>query len=69
MLAGVPGVKADRMVVRYVSRALGRETDPRESALLVAAVADRYSLSQTRLDHAIWRRESRRAVFTESDDE
>ena len=69
MLAGVPGVKADRMVVRYVSRALGRETDPRESALLVAAVADRYGLSQTRLDHAIWRKESGRAIFTDSEDE
>ena len=57
------------MVVRYVSRALGRETDPRESGLLVAAVADRYGLSQTRLDHAIWRKESGRAIFSDSEDE
>ena len=69
MLAGVPGVKADRMVVRYVSRALGRQTDPHESALLVAAVADRYGLSQTRLDHAIWRKESGRAVFIDGEDD
>lgn len=66
MLAGVPGVKADRMVVRYVSRALGREADPRESALLVAALADQHGVSQTRLDHAIWRKESGRAVFIDS---
>lgn len=69
MLAGVPGVKADRMVVRYVSRALGRETDARESALLVAAVADRSGVSQTKLDHAIWRKESGRAVFIDSEGE
>lgn len=66
MLAGVPGVKADRMVVRYVSRALGRDTDSRTSALLVAAVADRHGLSQTKLDHAIWRKESGRAIFMDS---
>jgi hypothetical protein len=69
MLAEVPGVKADRMVVRYVSRALGRETDARGAALLLAALADRYGVSQTRLDHAIWRKESGRAVFIDSDDE
>ena len=69
MLAGVPGVKADRMVVRYVSRALGRETDARESASLVAAVADRSGVSQTMLDHAIWRKESGRAVFIDSEGE
>lgn len=69
MLAGVPGVKADRMVIRYVSRALGRKADPHEAALLVAAVADRHGLSQAKLDHAIWRKESGRAIFTDGEDE
>lgn len=67
MLSGVPGVKADRMVVRYVSRALGREADTRESAVLFAALADNYGVSRTTLDHAIWRQESGREVFRDDD--
>ena len=63
MLAGVPGVKADRMVVRYVSRALGHDLGAVEAATLVSVLADHKSLSRTKLDHAIWRKESGRDVF------
>jgi hypothetical protein len=63
MLAGVPGVKAGRMVVRYVSRALGHEVGAVEAATLVSTLADSQRLSRTKLDHAIWRKESGRDVF------
>lgn len=68
MLAGVPGVKADRMVVRYVSRALQRQVGALEAASLVAKLADAADLSRTKLDHAIWRHESGRDVFIDSRD-
>ena len=61
MLAGVPGVKADRMVVRYVARALDRGASnrtPREFADLVREVAARNGWDVIRTDHAIWRFES-----------
>ncbi len=63
MLCGVPGVKADRMVVAYVSRALGRPADSKRSASLVGQVADRIAVNRTKLDHAIWRKESNREVY------
>lgn len=63
MLCGVPGVKADRMVVAYVSRALGREVSAREAAAVVGEVADRIGVDRTKLDHAIWRKESGREVY------
>ncbi|MFC6704862.1 hypothetical protein [Flexivirga alba] len=67
MLAGVPGVKADRMVVRHVSRVLRRDVDPREAARIVSEVATRRNVSRTKLDHAIWRFESGRAVYIEAE--
>ncbi len=67
MLCGVPGVKADRMVVRYVSEALGRSVDSRTAALLVGAVADQMSVTRTKLDHAIWRKESGREVHIDDE--
>ncbi|WP_193311385.1 heme peroxidase [Georgenia satyanarayanai] len=62
MLCGVPGVKADRMVVRYVTRAVGASVEAKEASALVAAAADVLGVSSTRLDHAIWRLESGRPV-------
>ncbi|WP_446666507.1 hypothetical protein [Flexivirga sp. B27] len=67
MLAGVPGVKADRMVVRYVSRVLQRDVHPREAARLVSEVATRRNLSRLKLDHAIWRFESGREVYIDAE--
>ncbi|WP_231965773.1 heme peroxidase [Mycobacterium sp. E802] len=54
MLAGVPGVKADRMVTRFVSRALhGVELSPETAASLVREVAQQMAVPATDLDHAI----------------
>lgn len=63
MLCGVPGVKADRMVVAYASRALGRDVTPKEAATLVGQIADEIHVNRTKLDHAIWRKESHREVY------
>lgn len=70
MLAQIPNVKADRMVERYVARALGVETATlnrgdaeREVAQLAAAKG--WDLIQ--LDHAIWRFESGRPVEVSND--
>ncbi len=68
MLAGVPGVKADRMVVRYTRNALGRTVSSTEAAALVGALADQLGVSRTVLDHAIWRLESGRPVYVETED-
>lgn len=70
MLAGLPGVKADRMVTRFVSRALGGvELSPEAAASLVREVAQLMGVSATDLDHAIWRKESDRPVSVDPDDE
>lgn len=70
MLAGVPGVKADRMVVRYVARALGRapsDVSPGEASSLVRRLAEQNGWDVIRTDHAIWRFESGRPVNREGD--
>lgn len=68
MLAGVPGVKADRMVSRYVARAINQvEVTANEAADLVRAVAERHEWDVIRTDHAIWRFESGRPVNRDGD--
>jgi len=70
MLAGVPGVKADRMVTRYVTRAVGVPEDglaPVDAARLVKQAADLKGWNVTHLDHAIWRYESGRPVNRDGD--
>ncbi|OBB44194.1 hypothetical protein A5754_00800 [Mycolicibacterium fortuitum] len=70
MLAGLQGVKADRMVTRFVSRALdGVELSPEMAASLLREVARRMGVPATDLDHAIWRKESGRLVSVYLDDE
>ena len=54
MLLGVPGVKADTMIQRFVTAALGPAIPAADCATLVKAVADRLDVSPTVLDHAIW---------------
>ena len=54
MLLGRPGVKADRWIVSFVSRALSRTVSPAESRGLVKAAATELGAGQTALDHAIW---------------
>lgn len=57
MLAGIPGVKPDRMICRFVADSL---TVPRKSiatefaGAIVTAAAESLEMSPTDLDHAIW---------------
>lgn len=67
MLAGVPGVKADRMVRSFVGKALGR--DPRSFGVreleeLVIGAAEHLRIHPTLADHLIWRVESGRKPRT-----
>jgi hypothetical protein len=68
MLARIPGVKADRMVIRYVADAIGKKQDPptpKEASELVKQVAELKGWDLIYLDHAIWRKQSRRPVNVE----
>lgn len=66
MLAGVPGVKADRMVTRYVARVLNLSAavNPELAADYVKAVVAEKNWNVIHTDHAIWRFESGREVIT-----
>lgn len=57
MLMGIPGVKADRMIRRFVTESLGRDqsVSVSEASTLVEAVADELDISYSQLDHTIWR--------------
>lgn len=64
MLAGVPGVKPDRMIRRFVTRALVvKQSSLTDGHLvdIVRAAAHEIGVSPSVLDHAIWRRESGRS--------
>jgi hypothetical protein len=78
MLLGVPGVKADRMIVRFVNRALEKADLPGVDALAARQlVIDAYDNQQVRdlpeveslthFEHAIWLTESNRAVDAGAD--
>lgn len=70
MLAGLPGVKADRMVIRFVSRALdGVQLTPESAAAMVRQAAEVMRVNATDLDHAIWRKESGRPVGIDAGNE
>lgn len=62
ILAGLPSVKPDRMVLRFLGSALGTgsplTTD--RAVELVMAAADALHVSPRRLDHVIWRAASGR---------
>jgi hypothetical protein len=63
MLAQIPGFKADRMVTRYVARAIGMRPEklsPARAAQLVTRVAEIKGRNMVDLDQAIWRFESGR---------
>ena len=57
MLLGKPGVKADRWILRFVSRGLGRDLTSAEARSLLLDVASRLDATPTALDHAIWAHE------------
>lgn len=65
MLAKIPGVKADRMILRYVSSALDRPVGSEEAARLVMGVAEDMGIDPIKLDHAIWRKESGREIYVD----
>jgi hypothetical protein len=61
MLVGLPGVKPDRMIRRFVARALGHSgVAPDTAVCLVEKAAELLDVSPTSLDHEIWRHERRR---------
>ena len=62
-LAQIPGVKADRMVIKYLARAIGCRPGSvlsERAARLVSCVAETKGWNVIHLDHAIWRFESGR---------
>jgi hypothetical protein len=54
MLLGQEGIKPDRMIIRFLEKALDRKISPDEARELLAEVARKLNLSQIQLDHAIW---------------
>ena len=70
MLAQIPGVKADRMVIKYVTRAIGCRPGsvlPERAARLVSGVAEAKGWDVIHLDHAVWRFESGRPFQDDGD--
>ena len=64
LLAGLPSVKPDRMVLRFLERALGTGvpmTTDRAFELVMSA-ADTLDVSPRTLDHVIWRAASGREL-------
>lgn len=64
MLAGVPGVKPDRMIRRFVARSLGDaayKMSAAQIATLVQAASAELNVTASDLDHAIWLFQSGRA--------
>lgn len=63
MLAGVPGVKPDRMICRFVEDSLElrrRSVSTDFAYAIVMAAAKDIGMSSTALDHAIWRFQRKR---------
>lgn len=61
MLAGLPDVKPDRMVIRFLASALGVDEsriDADRAVALVQAAAEHFGVDQRALDHEIWQYQS-----------
>jgi hypothetical protein len=57
MLAGMPGIKPDRMITRFVAKALDRPLKtitPSFCVEVLTAVAGELTMTGSELDHAIW---------------
>lgn len=65
ILAGMPSVKPDRMILRFLAAALGEETDLsfNRAVELIRAAADELKVSSRTLDHIVWRAASGRELF------
>jgi hypothetical protein len=55
MNLGVPGVKADVMVIRFVEAALGANASAEDAMHLVTAPANELDADVIHLDHVIWK--------------
>lgn len=64
MLLGASGVKPDRMIRRYLERALGKEVTNGNADQIVVCVAARLGVQPHVLDHAIWSWERARSDVT-----
>lgn len=64
ILAGMPSVKPDRMVLRFLATALGEDTDLSfdRAVALIGAAADGLQVSTRTLDHIVWRAASGREL-------
>jgi hypothetical protein len=63
MLAGIPGVKPDRMICRFVADALGmprRAVTTGFALRILTAAAAEMGMSPTDLDHGVWQWQRRR---------
>jgi hypothetical protein len=57
ILAGIPGVKPDRMICRFIADSLGlprRDVTPPFALEILTAAAKELGVSPTDLDHAVW---------------
>lgn len=64
ILAGMPSVKPDRMILRFLADALGKDTDLsfNRAVELIRAAADELKVSARTLDHIVWRAASGREL-------
>lgn len=64
ILAGLPSVKPDRMVLRFLSRALGEDADLtiQRAVDLIMETARAMNVSPRTLDHIVWRAASGREL-------
>lgn len=60
MLVGTEDVKPDRMILRFLTRAIGYQPDLDQARALVRAAAAELGVTARTLDHRIWRFESGR---------
>jgi hypothetical protein len=60
MNSGMPGIKADRMITRWVGRAVGRAVAPPEAEAILLAAAEQLDIDARHLDHAVWDAQRRR---------
>ncbi|MBA8922338.1 hypothetical protein [Nesterenkonia jeotgali] len=64
ILAGMPSVKPDRMILRFLADALGKDSDLYfdRAVELIQATADELQVSSRTLDHIVWRAASGREL-------
>lgn len=64
ILAGMPSVKPDRMVLRFLANALGEDADLSfaRAVELIQTAADELKVSSRTLDHIVWRAASGREL-------